>query len=78
MECFTKQNHDLDEQLCQRDVGPNSHGEKQEGTNAKRRDQEGLEDSNASSRQEWQDIICPPVAKTAPLHIVAEMQMMKE
>ena len=52
MECFTKQNHDLDEQLCQRDVGPNSHGEKQEGTNAKRRDQEGLEDSNASSRQE--------------------------
>jgi len=29
MEHLTKQNHDLEEQLCQRDVGPNSHEEEQ-------------------------------------------------
>ena len=51
MEHLTKQNHDLDEQLCQRYAGPNSHGEKQEGTSAERRDREGPEGSNASSRQ---------------------------
>ena len=78
MERLTKQIHDLEEQLRQRDARPNSHGEEQEGTSAERRDWEGPEGSNAPSRQEWQDIICPPVAKTAPLHIVAEMQMMKE
>ena len=78
MERLTKQIHDLEEQLRQRDARPNSHGEEQEGTSAEMRDWEGPEGSNAPSRQEWQDIICPPVAKTAPLHIVAEMQMMKE
>ena len=26
VECLTKQNHDLEEQLHQRDAGPNSHG----------------------------------------------------
>ena len=34
VECLTKQNHDLEEQLCQRDAGPNNHGKKQEGISA--------------------------------------------
>ena len=38
VERLTKQNHDLEEQLRQRDVGHNSHGEEQKGTSAKRRD----------------------------------------
>ena len=38
VECLTKQNHDLEEQLRQRDAGPNNHEEKQEGTRAERRD----------------------------------------
>ena len=27
VECLTKQNHDLEEQLCQRDAEPNNHRE---------------------------------------------------
>jgi len=27
VERLTKQNHDLEEQLCQKDAGPNNHGE---------------------------------------------------
>ena len=47
MERLTKQNHDLEEQLRQRNVGPNNHGKEQEGTRAERRDREGR---NAPSR----------------------------
>ena len=52
IERLTKQNHDLEEQLRRRNVGPNNHGEEQEGTSVERRDQEGPEDSNTLSRQE--------------------------
>ena len=52
VERLTKQNHNLEEQLHQRDVGPNSHREEQDGINAERRDREGPEGSNARSRQE--------------------------
>ena len=38
VERLTKQNHDLEEQLCQRDAGPNSYGEEKKGTSAKMRD----------------------------------------
>ena len=38
VECLTKQNYNLEEQLCQRDVGSNSHEEKQKGISAERRD----------------------------------------
>ena len=38
IERLTKQNHDLEEQLCQRDAGPNSHGEEKKGIGAKMRD----------------------------------------
>ena len=39
VERLTKQNHDLEEQPCQRNAGPkpNNHKEKQEGTNVKGR-----------------------------------------
>ena len=78
MECLTKWSHDLEEQLRQRDARPNNHEEEQEGTNVERNDREGLEGSNAPSRQEWQDTSRPSVADTAPSHMVTEMQMMKE
>ena len=66
MECLTKQNHDLEEQL------------RRKGTNAEWRDQEGLEGSNAPSRPERQDTSRPSVTDIAPPHIVIEMQMMKK
>ena len=50
VERLTKQNHDLEEQLRQRDARPNSHGEEQEGTSAERRNREGPEGSNAPSK----------------------------
>ena len=78
VEHLTKQNHDLEEQLQQRDAGPNSHREKQEGTSTERRDREGLEGSNAPSRQERQDTSRLSIMKTAPPHMVAKMQMMKK
>ena len=37
VECLTKQNHDLEEQLCQRNAGYNIQEEDQEGTNVERR-----------------------------------------
>jgi len=73
VELLTKQYHDLEEQLRERDARPNSHGEEQEGTSVERKDREGLESSNAPSRQERQDTNRPSTAQTAPPHIVAEM-----
>ena len=78
VERLTRQNHNLEEQLRQRDAGPNSHREKQEGIRIERRDREELEGSNAPNKQEWQDTSCPSIAETAPPHMVTEMQMMKE
>ena len=52
VEHLTKQNHDLEKQLPQRDVGHNIQEENQEGTNAERRDQEKPEGSNVPSRLE--------------------------
>ena len=74
----TKQNHDPEEQLFQGDAGPNNHEEEQEGTSIERRDREGPKGSNAPSRQEQQDTSRPSVTKTAPPHMVVEMQMLKE
>ena len=78
VECLIKQNNDLEEQLHQKNVGHNTQEEDQEGTNAERRDQEGLEGSNDPSRPERQDTSHPSITDTAPPHMVAEMQMMKE
>ena len=38
VECLTKQNHDLEEQLRQRNVGHNTQEEDQEGIDTERRD----------------------------------------
>ena len=78
VEYLTKQNHDLEEQMRQKNVGLNTLEEDQEGTNVERRDQEGPEGNNAPSRPERQDTSHPSIMDTAPPHIVTEMQMMKE
>ena len=78
MERLTKQNHDLEEQLHQKNAMLNTQEEDHEGTSAKRRNQEGPEGSNARSRQERQDTSRPSATNMAPSHIVTEMQMMKE
>ena len=49
VERLTKQNHDLEEQLRQKNAGLNTQKEDQESTNVERRDHEGLEGSNAPS-----------------------------
>ena len=78
VEYLTKQNHDLEEQMCQKNVGLNTLEEDQESTNVERRDQEGPEGNDAPSRPEQQDTSRPSVMDTAPPYIVTEMQMMKE
>ena len=66
MERLNRKNHDLKEQLHQKDTGPCSHGEKQKGTNAERRDREEPEGSNAPTRHERQDTSHPSFTNTAP------------
>jgi len=78
VERLTKQNHDLEEQLLQKNAALDTQEEDQEGTSAERRNQEGLEGSNALSRLERLDMSWPFVTDTVPPHIIAEMQMMKE
>ena len=50
VEHLTKQNHDLEEQLHQKNAAINTQEEDQEGTSVEKRNQQGLEGSNASSR----------------------------
>ena len=78
VECLTKQNHDLEEQACQRNAALNTQEEDQEGTSVERRNQEKLEGNNAPSRQERLDTSRSSVTDTTPPHIVVKMQMMKE
>ena len=78
MERLTKQNNDLEEQLCQRNAGHNTQEEDQEGISADIGYQEGPEGSHAPSKPEWPDVSCPSTADMALPHIVTEMQMMKE
>ena len=52
VECLTKQNHDLEQQLRQKNAAPSNQGADQEGTSADRRNQEGPQASNASSKPE--------------------------
>ena len=78
VEYLTKQNHDLEEQMRQKNVGLNTLEEDQESTNVERRDQEGPEGNDAPSRPERQDTSRSFVMDTAPPYIVTEMQMMKE
>ena len=52
VERLTKQNHDLEEQLRQRDAGHNVQEDNQEN-NSERREPKRPEGSNALSRPEW-------------------------
>ena len=78
VECLTKRNHDLEEQVHQRNAALNTQEEDQEGTSVERRNQEKLEGNNAPSRQERLDTSRSSVTDTTPPHIVVKMQMMKE
>ena len=71
VERLTKQNHDLEEQLRQKDAAPVYQGADQEGTSADRRNQEGPQANNAPSKPERQNMSLP--FDTAPPPIIAEM-----
>ena len=77
VERLIKQNHDLEEQLRQRDAGHNVQEENQEDS-SERREQERPEGSNAPSRPERQNLSLPSLMDTTPSPIVVEMQVMKE
>ena len=76
VECLTKQNQVFEEQL-HRKTG-NNITEDQEDSSAERRDREGPEGSNASSRLEQQNVSIPSLMDVTPLPIFAEIQAMKE
>ena len=78
VERLTKQNHDLEEQLRQRDAGHNVQEENQEGTSAERRDQKKPEGSHAPSIPKRQNMSLPSLMYSAPPPIITEMQAMKE
>ena len=78
VERLTKQNHDLEEQLRQRDAGPNPQERNQESDSAECRERENPEDSNIPSRQERQNESLPSLTDPAPPPIIAKMQAMKE
>ena len=73
VERLTQQNHDLEEQLYQRNVGHHTQEEEQEGTSAEQRDQEGLGGSNAPSRPKRQVTSHPSITNTTLPHIFVEM-----
>ena len=80
VERLTKQNHNLEEQLRQRDVGPNLQEQNQEGNSVSvdRREQERPEGSNAPSQLERQNVSLPSLMDFAPPPVVAKMHAMKE
>ena len=77
VECLTKQNHDLEEQLRQKDAGHNIQEENQ-GDSSERRGLERLEGSNEPCRLERRNLSMPSLTDTTPPPILAEMQAMKE
>ena len=77
VECLTKKNQVLEEQLCQK-AGHSIQEEDQEGTSIERRDQEGPEGSNASSRPERQNVSIPSLTNMTPPLVIAEIQAIKE
>ena len=77
VECLTKQNHDLEKQLRQRDAGHDIQEENQ-GDSSEQRGPERPESSNEPSRPERWNLSMPSLMDTAPPPIFAEMQAMKE
>ena len=78
VECLTKQNRYLEEQLNQKNAAPNNQGADQERTSAEKRNQEGPQASNAPSRPERRDASLPSLADTALSPIIAKMEAIKE
>ena len=77
VERLTKQNHDLEEQLRQRNAGHNVQEENQ-GDSSERKGPERPEGSNEPSRPEQRNLSMPSLMDTTPPPILAEMQAMKE
>ena len=77
VECLTRQNRDLEEQLRQKNAAPDNQGADQEGTSADRRNQEGPQASNAPSRPKRQNVNLSSLADTTLPPIIAKMQAMK-
>ena len=77
VERLTKQNHDLEEQLRQRDAGHNIQKENQ-GDSSERRGLERREGTNEPSRPERRNLSMPSLMDTAPPPVLVEMQAMKE
>ena len=72
VERLTKQNQVLEEQL-RRKTGHDIPKEDLEDTSVERRDREGPEGSNASSRLEWQNVSLPSLMDATPPLVVAEI-----
>ena len=77
IERLTKQNHDLEEQLRQRDAGHNVQEENQRDS-SERGGPERPEGSNEPSRPERRNLSMPSLTDTAPPPIFVEMQAMKK
>ena len=77
VERLMKQNHDLEEQLRQRDTGHDVQEENQ-GDSSERGGPERPEGSNEPNRPERRNLSMASLMDTAPPPIFAEMQAMKE
>ena len=77
VERLTKQNHDLEEQLCQRDAGHDVQEEIQ-GDSSERGGPERPEGSNEPSKPKRRNLSMPSLMDIAPPPIFTEMQAMKE
>ena len=73
VEHLTKQNHDLEEQLCQRDVGHDVQ-EENRGDSSERGGPERPEGSNEPSRTERRNSSMPSLTNATPPPILAEMR----
>ena len=77
VERLTKQNHDLEEQLRQKDAGHNIQ-EENHGDSSECRGPERPEGSNEPSKPEQRNLSMPSITDAALPPILAEMQAMKE
>ena len=77
IECLTKQNQVLEEQLC-RKIGHDILEEDLEDTSVEQWDREGPEGSNARSRLERQNVSLSSLMDATPPPVVAEIQAIKE
>ena len=77
VERLTKQNHDLEEQLHQRDAGHDVQEDNQDDS-SERGEPERPKGSNAPSRPKRQNLSLLSLMDATPPPIIVEMQMMKE